>query len=160
MVTSIVAARSSLEPRAAHGTDAAADRRAHTLLAAALTQIFWVLTVTVGKLAVCLACLSLVEGLPWYSWGMRCLVGFTVVINGTTLIAQLVACPPVTRPWDSRVSGSCTAALYEGAGWAQAIGAAAFDLPLAVFPVVLLRKVKMMARTRVALSGIMCLGLA
>lgn len=166
MITSIVAARTSLEHGSARDkdtdTDADADasRQVYKLLAIALTQVFWVLAVTVGKLAACLACLCLVEGLPRYSWGVRCLGGFIVTINGTTLVAQLVACPPIARPGDPCVPESCNAALYEGASWAQAIGAAASDLPLAVFPAILLRKAKMMPRTQIALSGIMCLGLA
>lgn len=162
MVTSVVAVRTGLGSGSSRDTevDADVDADANGMLAAALTHIFWVLAVTVGKVAACLACLILVEGLLLYSWGMRCLVGFTVVINGTTLIAQLAACPPVGRPWDPRVPGSCNAGLYEGASLAQAIGAAASSLPLAVFPAVLLRKVKMMPKTKVALSGIMCLGLA
>lgn len=164
MVTSVVAARTGLGSGPSRDTDADADAdtdgQAYMSLAAALTHIFWVLAVTVGKVAACLACLILVEGLLLYSWGMRCLVGFTVVINGTTLIAQLAACPPVARPWNPRVPESCHAGLYEGVSLAQAIGAAASSLPLAVFPTVLLRKVKMMPKTKVALLGIMCLGLA
>lgn len=67
MVASIVATRTGLEPGSARDRDADADRGAYTLLPAALTQTFWVLAVTVGKLAACLACLNLVEGLPLYS---------------------------------------------------------------------------------------------
>jgi len=88
------------------------------------------------------------------------LIALLVVVNGACVIAFLAQCRPMEALWDPAVGGSCwTLEVFVVFGYLQGATSVLTDLICSALPILVLWKIQISTRTKVAVCTLMALGL-
>ena len=126
----------------------------------AISEALNVIGIGIVKIAVCLALLRVVDRarrkMAIFLWGLLVFVALT---HSVLAMIFFLHCRPLAALWNPEVKGSClstnTAVLAGYIGFAIDV---VTDLVCAIIPVVVIRQLQMNLRTKVALCGLMGLG--
>ncbi|KAI0544972.1 hypothetical protein F4679DRAFT_562986 [Xylaria curta] len=116
----------------------------------------------IGKISIALLLMRLMNRnrrQEAFLWG---LIFFLIVVNLVLIIVTFAQCTPVTFLWNrvgSNSRGTCwTPSVQQNYGYFQGAFSAWSDLVLALFPILIIRKLKMPIRSKVGICFLMSLG--
>ncbi|KAM7212514.1 hypothetical protein V8F06_012095 [Rhypophila decipiens] len=115
---------------------------------------------TLARVSFCLFLMRIVNRQRIYTIFLWSVVFITSVTTLATVINLLASCKPIDKLWNPKHPGTCAPGIQNVAfGLTQSSAAIAADFLLAVFPILILRKLNMALKTKIALGVLMGMGL-
>ncbi|KAM7203289.1 hypothetical protein V8F33_002280 [Rhypophila sp. PSN 637] len=115
---------------------------------------------TLARVSFCLFLMRIVNRQRMYTIFLWAIVFITSVTTLATVINLLASCKPIDKLWNPKHPGTCVPGIQNVAfGLTQSSAAIAADFLLAVFPILILRKLNMALKTKIALGVLMGMGL-
>lgn len=115
---------------------------------------------TLSRISFCLFLMRIVDRQRIYKLFLWSVVFVTTVTTAGTVVNLLASCKPIDKLWNPKHPGTCVPASQNVAfGLTQSSAAIAADFLLAVFPILILRKLNMALKTKIALGILMGMGL-
>ncbi|KAK0648212.1 hypothetical protein B0T16DRAFT_113643 [Cercophora newfieldiana] len=113
-----------------------------------------------ARISLCLFFMRIVDRRRGYKAFLWTLIILNVLVNIMSIIRMFASCRPLEKLWDHSVEGECwpssTAFIT---GMIQSVVSVSTDWLIALFPIVILRKLNMAIRTKLALITLMGMGI-
>lgn len=117
-----------------------------------------VLTTMMARISICLFMLRIVNKTTTYRYFLVSIIIGTAAIGTLTVLNTYITCKPVPKIWNSALPGTCNPRSRYAIGMTQAVWTISADWLVALFPILMLNKLQMAFKTKVALGTIMSLG--
>ncbi|KAI2786128.1 hypothetical protein POX_h09896 [Penicillium oxalicum] len=137
------------------------DHLRHALLCWWLGQIFYVITCVVAKISIIITLLRITVD-RIHAWILYTAMALAVAVGATFLFFTIFQCNPVPYYWhqgSTSAHGTCiNKNTLIAIAYLYSVGAAITDLTIGLLPVALIWNLRMNARTKVAIAGILGIG--
>jgi len=117
-----------------------------------------VLTTMMARISICFFMLRVVGKTTAYRNFLLAIIIGTAVIGTLTVLNTYITCRPVPKIWNPALAGTCNGHSRYAIGMTQAVWTIGADWLVALFPILMLNKLQMAFKTKVALGTIMSLG--
>lgn len=111
-----------------------------------------------ARISLCLLMLRIVGRTLAYQVFLWFIIVGTVVFSSLAVSNTYIACVPVAKVWDPALPGTCNRDRRLAIGTALSGWTIGADWLVALFPIVMLRRLQMATKTKIALGIIMSLG--
>jgi hypothetical protein len=111
-----------------------------------------------ARISLCLLMLRIVGKTTLYCGFLVGIIVGTAVIGTLAVLNTYITCRPVPKMWNPALPGTCNGHSRYAIGMTQAVWTISADWLVALFPLLMLNKLQMAFKTKVALATIMSLG--
>ncbi|MCJ1251823.1 hypothetical protein MMC30_009061 [Trapelia coarctata] len=122
-------------------------------------EVFWMATGTFTRISVAVFLLRIFKIMKLWRWGLYALISVTLVSGIFGLVIRLARCQPFALNWDRTIPGTCWPIMVLHVYGYLNGGLSIFcDGTLASLPVVILWRIQMSCRTKIAVCSLMGMG--
>jgi len=112
-----------------------------------------------ARISFCLFMLRIVELIRSYRIFFWFIILVAIGSTSACIIQMFIQCDPMKKLWDTALDGTCRASSIRSLlGWVQSISAITCDILVALFPILILKQLRMALKTKIATALLMGLG--
>jgi hypothetical protein len=117
-----------------------------------------VLATMMARISLCVLMMRIVGRNKLYRGFLIAVIVGTCVVGTLTVLNTYITCQPVAKMWNAPLPGHCNPRSRYAIGMTQSVWTVSADWLVAAFPLLMLKRLQMALKTKIALATIMCLG--